>query len=55
MGFFLGLAVIVIVCVVAVFVLPQPPYGCPRGCAGGALQRAMDEEKEREEKKKAAG
>lgn len=55
MDFFVGLIIIVAICIAAVLVLPQPPYGGrPKGCMGGGLQRAMEEEKERKAKKKAA-
>lgn len=56
MPFFIGLAILIAVCVLAVWLLPTPKYGQLRcGCTGRALQAAMEREEAEKARKENAG
>ncbi len=52
MSFWIGLAIIAVVCALAVWILPPPKFGSLKGCTGQALQSVMEEKKKEEEQKK---
>ncbi|SBV92108.1 hypothetical protein KL86DPRO_10305 [uncultured delta proteobacterium] len=45
MSLFIGLIIIVAICLLAIWFLPSPKYGQMRGCTGQALQSVLEQEK----------
>lgn len=51
MSLFIGLVIILAICLLAIWLLPSPKYGQMRGCTGQALQSVLEQEKAASEKK----